>query len=50
MWVTDLASTNGTVLRTPGAPQPLLPYQRTPIPSDAELQFGDRLVTVKAPA
>lgn len=50
VWVTDLASTNGTVLRTDGAPQPLLPHQRTPIPGDAVLELGDRIVTVKVPA
>lgn len=50
VWVTDLASTNGTVLRTAGAPQPLLSYQRTPLPGDAVLELGDRVVTVKVPA
>lgn len=50
VWVTDLASTNGTALRTAGASQPLLPYQRTPVPADAVLELGDRIVTVRVPA
>ncbi|MDW4574015.1 FHA domain-containing protein [Microbacterium sp. M3] len=50
VWVTDLASTNGTALRTGGAAQPLLPYQRTPLPPDAVLELGDRVVTVKVAA
>ncbi|WP_345800708.1 FHA domain-containing protein [Microbacterium sp. AZCO] len=50
VWVTDLGSTNGTVLRTAGAPQPLIAFQRTPLPGDATLELGDRVVTVRAPA
>lgn len=50
VWVTDLGSTNGTVLRTAGAPQPLLAFQRTPLPADATLELGDRVVAVRAPA
>lgn len=49
VWVTDLGSTNGTALRTAGAPQQLLPHQRTPIPGDATLELGDRIVTVRVP-
>ena len=50
LWVTDLGSTNGTALRTSGARQPLLPHQRTPLPAEATLELGDRVVTVRAPA
>ena len=50
VWVTDLASTNGTVVRTAGPPQPLIPYQRTPLAAEAILELGDRLVTVRVPA
>ncbi|HYI50711.1 MAG TPA: FHA domain-containing protein [Microbacterium sp.] len=46
VWVTDLGSTNGTFLRADGASQPLLPFQRTPIPAEATLELGDRVVTV----
>jgi hypothetical protein len=49
VWVTDLGSTNGTLLRTPGAPQTLLAHQRTPLPSEATLELGDRIVTVTVP-
>ncbi len=50
VWVTDLASTNGTALRTAGASQELLPFQRTPIPGEVELELGDRVITVRTPA
>jgi len=50
VWVTDLASTNGTALRTDGASQGLLPFQRTPIPTGAVLELGDRVITVRTPA
>jgi hypothetical protein len=49
-WATDLASTNGTFLRTAGATEPLIAYQRTPLPADAVLELGDRVVTVRMPA
>ncbi|GAA3638974.1 hypothetical protein GCM10022200_22960 [Microbacterium awajiense] len=48
VWVTDLGSTNGTVLRAAGAPQTLLPHQRTPLPASATLELGDRIVTVRS--
>lgn len=48
VWVTDLGSTNGTFLRAGGASQPFLPFQRTPIPAEAVLELGDRVVTVSA--
>lgn len=50
VWVTDLASTNGTFVRAPGTPQPLLPHQRTPLAAEATLELGDRIVTVRVPA
>jgi hypothetical protein len=50
VWVTDLGSTNGTHLRTPSGSQPLIPFQRTPVPPDAELELGDRVVTVRSAA
>ena len=49
-WVTDLGSTNGTMLQTAGGPHPLLPHQRTPLPAEATLELGDRLVIVKMPS
>lgn len=48
-WVTDLGSTNGTLLRTGETHQPLLPLQRTPLPPTAELLLGDRSLTVAVP-
>lgn len=48
VWVTDLGSTNGTFLRAGGVSQPFLPFQRTPIPPEATLELGDRIVTVRA--
>ncbi len=50
VWVTDLGSTNGTFLRAGGVSQPFLPFQRTPIPAEATLELGDRVVTVRAGA
>jgi hypothetical protein len=50
LWATDLASTNGTLLRATGGSQPLLPFQRTPLPADATLELGDRIVTIRATA
>ena len=50
VWVTDLSSTNGTFVRTAGAPQALLPHQRTPLSAEAILELGDRIVTVRVPA
>ncbi|MBQ9915601.1 MAG: FHA domain-containing protein [Microbacterium sp.] len=47
MWVTDLASTNGTFVRGAGASTPLLPHQRTPVPTDVVLEIGDRTLTVR---
>ena len=49
-WATDLGSTNGTILLADGVPHPLLPYQRTPLPAQATLELGDRLVIVKTPS
>ncbi|GAA1923487.1 hypothetical protein GCM10009775_14820 [Microbacterium aoyamense] len=49
VWVTDLGSTNGTALRTASGPQPLLPFQRTPVPMGVDLELGDRIVSVGAP-
>ncbi|QIG39229.1 FHA domain-containing protein [Microbacterium sp. 4R-513] len=50
VWVTDLASTNGTFVRTGGASQPLIAHQRTPLAAEAILELGDRIVTVRVPA
>ncbi|TDN91333.1 FHA domain-containing protein [Microbacterium sp. BK668] len=50
VWVTDLGSTNGTFVRTASGAQPLLAHQRTPLPADAALELGDRVVTVRVPA
>jgi hypothetical protein len=50
VWITDLASTNGTFVRTAGAPQPLIAYQRTPLAAESVLELGDRIVTVRVPA
>ena len=50
VWVTDLASTNGTFVRTAGAPEPLIAYQRTPLATESVLELGDRVVTVRVPA
>lgn len=47
MWVTDLGSTNGTFVRGAGASTPLLPHQRTPVPTDVVLEIGDRTLTVR---
>lgn len=49
-WVTDLGSTNGTFLRVGDASQPLLPLQRTPLPTPATLELGDRVATVTVPS
>ena len=49
-WVTDLGSTNGTILQAAGVPHPLLPHQRTPLPAEATLELGDRVVVVKTPS
>lgn len=48
VWVTDLGSTNGTHLRSGGASQPLLPFQRTPVPAEVTLELGDRVITVRS--
>jgi hypothetical protein len=48
VWVTDLGSTNGTSLRTTSGSQPLLPFQRTPLPADVVLALGDRVITVRS--
>lgn len=48
VWVTDLGSTNGTVVRTASGAQPLLALQRTPFPVGVVLELGDRAVTVGA--
>lgn len=50
VWVTDLASTNGTFVRTSGPAQPLIAYQRTPLAAESTLELGDRVVTVRVPA
>ena len=47
MWVTDLGSTNGTFVRGAGASTPLLPHQRTPVPTAVVLEIGDRTLTVR---
>lgn len=47
VWVTDLGSTNGTFVRGAGASTPLLPNQRTPVPTDVVLEIGDRTLTVR---
>ena len=47
VWVTDLGSTNGTFVRGAGASTPLLPHQRTPVPTDVVLEIGDRTLTVR---
>lgn len=48
VWVTDLGSTNGTHVRNGSASQPLLPFQRTPLPAEVVLELGDRVVTVRS--
>jgi hypothetical protein len=47
VWVTDLGSTNGTFVRGGGSSTPLLPHQRTPVPTDVVLEIGDRTLTVR---
>lgn len=47
VWVTDLGSTNGTFVRGNGASTPLLPHQRTPVPTDVVLEIGDRTLTIR---
>lgn len=47
VWVTDLGSTNGTFVRGAGVSTPLLPHQRTPVPSDVVVEIGDRTLTVR---
>ena len=48
VWVTDLGSTNGTVVRTGSGVQPLPAHHRTPLPVGVVLELGDRTVTVGA--
>lgn len=50
VWVTDLGSTNGTLLQVSGAAQSLLPFQRTPLPAESVLALGDREITVRSAA
>ncbi|MCI9859036.1 FHA domain-containing protein [Microbacterium proteolyticum] len=47
VWVIDLGSTNGTFVRGDGASTPLLPHQRTPVPTGVVLEIGDRTLTVR---
>lgn len=47
VWVIDLGSTNGTFVRGDGSSTPLLPHQRTPVPTDVVLEIGDRTLTVR---
>jgi hypothetical protein len=47
VWVTDLGSTNGTLVRGAGAPTPLLAHQRTPVPGSVTLEIGDRVLTIR---
>lgn len=47
VWVTDLGSTNGTLVRGAGSPTPLLAHQRTPVPGSVTLEIGDRAVTIR---
>ncbi|MDQ1085405.1 MULTISPECIES: FHA domain-containing protein [Microbacterium] len=47
VWVTDLGSTNGTFVRGDGSSTPLLPHQRTPVPTGVVLEIGDRTLTVR---
>lgn len=47
VWVTDLGSTNGTFVQANGTAHPLLPFQRTPLPSPSTLELGDRSLTVR---
>jgi pSer/pThr/pTyr-binding forkhead associated (FHA) protein len=47
VWVVDLGSTNGTFVRGDGASAPLLPHQRTPVPTGVVLEIGDRTLTVR---
>jgi len=47
VWVTDLGSTNGTLVRGTGAPTPLLAHQRTPVPGSVTLEIGDRILTIR---
>lgn len=47
VWVTDLGSTNGTLVRGAGLPTPLLAHQRTPVPAAVTLEIGDRVVTIR---
>ncbi|AZC12562.1 MULTISPECIES: FHA domain-containing protein [unclassified Microbacterium] len=46
LWVTDLGSTNGTFIRTAGNRHPLIAHQRTPLPLPAEIDLGDRSLSV----
>ncbi len=47
VWVVDLGSTNGTFVRGDGSSTPLLPLQRTPVPTGVVLEIGDRTLTVR---
>lgn len=47
VWVTDLGSTNGTLVRGAGASTPLLAHQRTPVPGTVTLEIGDRVLTIR---
>lgn len=47
VWITDLGSTNGTFVRGAGASTPLLPHQRTPVPTDVVIEVGDRVLTIR---
>lgn len=47
VWVIDLGSTNGTFVRGDGSSTPLLPHQRTPVPTGVVLEIGDRTLTVR---
>lgn len=47
VWVIDLGSTNGVFVRGDGAATPLLPHQRTPVPTGVVLEIGDRTLTVR---
>jgi hypothetical protein len=47
VWVIDLGSTNGTFVRGDGSSTPLLPHQRTPVPTGVVLEIGDRILTVR---
>jgi hypothetical protein len=47
VWVIDLGSTNGVFVRGDGSSTPLLPHQRTPVPTGVVLEIGDRTLTVR---